>query len=467
MEGDPDALWKPGFTGEVVYEARPGLRPVGDGAAPQAGRSTRRRLAITALIAIPAASVCAIVFWPSSDPSPQSSAAPRIPTSVSSERWSATSDVVNIVDVAATANTIVLAGDFGRQLVALDADDGTERWRRPIDTAGYADVEVLDGTVIAIASPSADQVTVSSYDLGTGERMWFQDVAPPATPAVVRDRLVSISFGGNRGNLAALTAIDPVTGQHLATVAGRDVCFDSTGRVFQRSEAVVTWFGGRDLRRRGSIDLRSFGAADALAVVVAPRDDDTVVVAAGSTVRLLDASGNLLSSLELTNRSSTDSPVEIESGVTTDDHLLLGTGEAVAYLVTVVDGDLTDRWQRSGSPVGLIEHQSDHVLATTAPDLSGYPSSCGGEIASRGGPIEAVDAAGATIWSGNQSPALTESGFVVADDDLGSIEGIALDGTTMWSRPSPAGTDHYVGADALVEVFTDIGSASTIVSLLE
>lgn len=87
MDGDPDALWKPGFAGEIVYPDRPGRLPGGSGASPRERRRRRRPLVLIALLTVPIVIGTVVATWPERDDAPlETSAVRRVPRSVDDER---------------------------------------------------------------------------------------------------------------------------------------------------------------------------------------------------------------------------------------------------------------------------------------------------------------------------------------------------------------------------------------------
>lgn len=103
-------------------------------------------------------------------------------------------------------------------LVALDTDDGAERWRfAPGDQPWPTPPVVHDGTVFVTAS---DEDTVHALDAESGDELWSLggDGHVHASPHLLAGRLTdepSVLAGDANGRVAAL---DPATGEAVWTV---------------------------------------------------------------------------------------------------------------------------------------------------------------------------------------------------------------------------------------------------------
>lgn len=211
---DPDALWKPGYTG--------GYRtPDPSGAPTPAGRAFGRTfggvgaLVVSAVLAllVVAALVAVGTSRDRSDPTPP---AP----------WSATFDTVTVGAVATSPETVaVLLGRPG-EVVVLDRRDGSERWRRsaPGDSATGLDVVMADegdDGVVVVRHVDADGLgSALALDLDTGTTRWRWALAVGERVDVVGDDLVRRSVRATPNGPAGTTRLDPLSGDARETLDG-------------------------------------------------------------------------------------------------------------------------------------------------------------------------------------------------------------------------------------------------------
>jgi outer membrane protein assembly factor BamB len=134
---DPDAMWKPGFTGEVVY-----VRPTGR------GRMARPLVAgLGVALAAAVAGTLALTLHGGTTQPASSSAVERIPATAEA-RWSA--NVPGWVDaVVGSADVVVATSSSGRPAItALGGRDGHRRWSEPSPGGVNGAVSVVDGVVV-------------------------------------------------------------------------------------------------------------------------------------------------------------------------------------------------------------------------------------------------------------------------------------------------------------------------------
>jgi outer membrane protein assembly factor BamB len=121
-----------------------------------------------------------------------------------SERWR-TDLAAPVRADPVVADGRVYAGTLAGDLVALDADDGSEAWRASTPRSIHQRPAVADG-VVYLLTPRKHEAVMDVYalDAADGERRWHNSVeGAPAGIAVAGDR---IYVGG--GLMAALDAVD-------------------------------------------------------------------------------------------------------------------------------------------------------------------------------------------------------------------------------------------------------------------
>jgi len=146
VSSDPDALWKPGFAGEVVYPTRD---PV---PAPRLSRSPRHhRVLVGATIVVAALVAVTAIAITRLGGDPAQAAAPRLPLHVT-ERWSVTMPG-QVWDITAS-DDVVLAAAHGSdaRITALRADTGAELWSRSGDRARLAAVWSVFSAVPSVST---------------------------------------------------------------------------------------------------------------------------------------------------------------------------------------------------------------------------------------------------------------------------------------------------------------------------
>ena len=420
---DPDAIWKPGYAGEVVW------RP------PPRHRSSSKLLVLAAGVAVAAAAAPAVTRI-SGGGVPRSLARGPIPTGAA-ERWTVTLDASSVAAVTGDDDTIVAAIDRHPQLVALDLDSGAERWRAAVPDESLVSLHVVDGVVVADYLDRGGDQSLIGFDLDDGRELWRASVADGRGSVGGHGLIISRSAAGHAP--ASVELFDAATGTPIGSIEADDVSVSSTS-VIRRTGDVVEWYDPDTFERRGRLDLGDLDLQPLDAGVVPT--DAGLVVAVPRRVLLIDASGVVTSSVRV--------PAEVDGPTTLDE--LDGSGRFVVLqgatdttMLSVRDGRLDVLWTRSARAVDWLIDDA-HQLVAILPwgDQPGAYDV--------GAPwMELVDATtGRPIWAGRLSRAvdgafdvLGGNGFVAAGALVGggaqSVAGYDFDGTELWRHPVRAG----------------------------
>jgi hypothetical protein len=240
---DPDAIWKPGFTGEIVY--RPSATEL-------TGPRRRRRLVVAAGVA--SAAMLAVLALPRLTAEPDAtdaSALERIPTQIR-ERWTAAFDQP-IGAVTGTEDVIVALA--GPELVMLDAGSGTQRWRVPAPNA-VGELEVIDDVVVFLHAAGGRQ-SLSGFGLDDGHRLWSKTLRQGSEMTLAADKLVIPGFSAG-GMVSSLEFLDPHMGSRLAAFEGEEVTMSSTA-IRRRVNDVVEWYDRDTFDLLARVDLATLG----------------------------------------------------------------------------------------------------------------------------------------------------------------------------------------------------------------
>lgn len=159
---DPDAIWKPGFTGENVYPSR-------EPAVATGGGRRGRLLGLGALLVAAAGGLGAVAI--ARGDRPTDPAAMFLPESPSL-RWTVELPGGGVNRVGGSARGLVVAADErDRQVIAVDATSGEERWRAALPDGGWVgQLVVVDDLVVAVVA-DGDPVIVG-YEADDGDRRW-------------------------------------------------------------------------------------------------------------------------------------------------------------------------------------------------------------------------------------------------------------------------------------------------------
>jgi hypothetical protein len=280
---DPDAMWKPGYHGEIIY-------PVAGVTPPRRRRSTAVGVGVVAAVAV---AVTAVAFSLVRDrDSGDSSALDRIPTQIR-ERWTVTLDQpVGVV----TGTDRVIVAHAGAELVTLDAASGTERWRVPAPSDVGA-VQMIDGVVVFQDLSRGDE-SLTAFDVDDGDRLWSRALRRAPAVTLTGDSVVIPGFSAG-GMVSSVELVDPRTGRRLAAFEGEEITMSSTA-IRRRVDDVVEWYDRDTFDLRDRVDLASLGLGH-LRTAGAPTDAG-LVVATFDRAWLLDRDGTVVSSLSLSNK---------------------------------------------------------------------------------------------------------------------------------------------------------------------
>jgi len=126
----------------------------------------------------------------------------------SGETWWETTDGVGpVYATPAVADGTVYAASKDGRLAALDADDGSVRWRRALDDAVYQPPAVAGGTVVVGAG---NGTRARAFDATTGAERWaFETGVSKSAPVFLGERV--LVAGANTG----VWALDAATGEEL------------------------------------------------------------------------------------------------------------------------------------------------------------------------------------------------------------------------------------------------------------
>jgi outer membrane protein assembly factor BamB len=439
---DPDAIWKPGYTGEIVYRSAPSeaRRP-----------SSRRRLVLgIGVAAVAAMAGLAVPRLTGDREGTDASALDRIPTQIR-ERWTATLDRP-VGPVTGTDDVIVARA--GRELVALDAHSGTELWR--VAAPGDAgELEVMDGVVVYHDVTGRPQ-TLAGFDLDGGHRLWSKRLRQGPEMTLAGDNLVIPGFSAG-GMVNSVEFLDPRTGSRLAAFEGEDISLSSTA-IRRRVDDVVEWYDRNTFDLRARIDLATLGL-DGLRTAGAPTDAG-LVIATYDRAWLLDADGKVASSLTLSRKLV--APWSLDELDGSGRYLIL-QGVDTTTLLTVRDGELVELWTRPVAPIDWMMDYSRTIMTVQQRSPEGSAM------------VGVVDApTGRAIFSGRQpglhGPTLGRNGFVAgtepADDGSWSVVGYDFNGTELWRLPVPKKGWPTLLPGALLTIDDEPDTRATILTLL-
>jgi outer membrane protein assembly factor BamB len=237
-------------------------------------------------------------------------------------RWRALTDTDINTSPTPTDDAIFVGGGFENREVAAVEHDGTVRWRRALGE--YATTPaVADGRAVYATGESASVVALETE---TGERVWEQSVDGRATAAPTVDGGGSVVVADETGTVRRLDAASGKEQWHATVDAGVQKSAAVDDHVVVAHEAGLASFTLDDGRERWTADLGGDPTAPILT-------DDAVLVGAGRPVVALDrADGTERWRVETRERSYTD---VFLSGVTGSPVVVNGT-----VLVATQAGDV-------------------------------------------------------------------------------------------------------------------------------
>ncbi len=417
---DPDALWKPGYTGEVVWKPR-----------------GRPRRPLTPLVAAAVVVVAGgLAAWAiTRDGERAESAGDRIPAHAD-ERWTVTLDASSVATVTGNGDTIVAAVGPEPRLVALDADSGAERWRVRTPDDSLISLDVVDDVVVADYLDADGDQSLAGFDLGDGRRLWTARVAR-GRGSVITDALFVPRL--DRAEVTAVVdLVDVTSGTPIASLAADEISMSSTSLVRRQGDD-VEWYDPDTFQRRGRVDLAALDL-EPFQAAIAPTDAGPVVATARQAV-LLDASGRVASAVRVSTER--DGPPTLDE-LDGSGRFVVLQGATETTMLAARDGRLEALWTRSARVVDWLIEDSHQLLAILP--WGDQPGAYDLDAPW----MEVVDATtGRPIWAGRLTRSvegsfsvLGSNGFVaagVAEFGPPSVAGYAFDGTELWRHAVLAG----------------------------
>lgn len=272
MRGDdPDAMWRPGYTGSFGYPSM--SRP----------RRRRSRVIVLAVLGLVGAAAGVVVLArPGGDR--VDAAGQRIGVAAQL-RWAASLDGFAVTSAAGSADgVIVLVDPVGTELIALDAATGERRWGLDLPGGRIDSVDVIDDVVVVSQTAKGDNAAVAGVPVRTGDIAWTHSIDRYDTVADEGDGRVAVVGAGR------IELLDVHDGTTMAAVDG-EVSW-SRSATQRRLGGRLEVLDRRTLRPAAVVDLEGLGAGVGADVEVrAVRTPDGIVVATPDAVLLLDGDG--------------------------------------------------------------------------------------------------------------------------------------------------------------------------------
>ncbi len=321
----------------------------------------------------------------------------------------------------------VVDGELGTVVVALDAGDGSERWRSQFESTAR-DLSVLaeiDGVVVMERRSISGQ-SLLGLSASTGEVLWADEIDRSVSYSVVAG--TSLVARDSNTEFPPLSFIDPATGEEVGRPPGRILANDVFGTVYFRD--------GDELLR---LDLSSGWASPVPVGELVIDGADPAAVVGGRIVAVVDGDVEVRGDDGTLQRASIvgagsggfagldTAPVfTLVASMGDDAMLLLGAGAAFGAEL-LDDGDVAVRWRASGTPIGFTstDRGASIVMATEGGgEQRVIDGSTGREIAS----VDMVPGAIDVLQ-------LVGNGVVVKRSATIGFErvGLDLDGNRLWS----------------------------------
>lgn len=258
---------------------------------------------------------------------------------------------------------LVVVGSLGGDVIALDATDGSERWRARVGSEVIAPPAVGQGQVFVRSNDGR----ITAFDAATGERRWFHDFELPTLTVRGNAPLTlgpGVLFVGNDdGTLVTMTMQDGrvlwdlVIGQpegrseleRMADVDGAPVLEGTTlyASSFKSRTLAIDGPSGRPLWRSDHGGAGGIGVSSSSLVVS---------TAAGSVYALDKASGSTLwSQPALARRSLTGAAVQ-------GDHAVVGDFDGYVHWMRLEDGAFAARERVGRKPIKAQPVVADGIL---------------------------------------------------------------------------------------------------------
>jgi outer membrane protein assembly factor BamB len=427
---DPDAMWKPGYTGVVAYPARPTLR-----AAPPQARRRRPSpwWAASAAALVVAGGALAVIERSGGDVSAPagSSAVARIPDHAV-KRWAATVDG-RVSSVIGTEDVVLATtSDPFPTITALAADTGAVLWTSPAQVVTDGPFGAVAGNAVFRANPPGRLPELVAFDVHTGEVVWRHPF--PKIDAgwdVDARRVLVIRYDSRRNRTTGVDLLDPATGATRASIDGADILLGERTAQVRDGDTFEVY----DLDTLTSIGRITVPSLHDRPARIVPTATGTVAVIDGK-VLLLDGAGRITASAEIPAFDTSTAP---------DAWAVPGSGVVViqagdmAAAVTVGSGRVRVTWTRrvwvlDRRHVGkLVVVLAEHIWTAATPASNT--------------PVYVIDAAtGDDVWSGTIDTSMPADGILTANGFVANLRlpgesgrsvaigGIDLRGHVRWRR---------------------------------
>lgn len=250
------------------------------------------------------------------------------------EQWHYQSGIEKFHDLAAVGEGVALlttstdyVGPEGQQAIAVDVQDGTERWRS--DTGSASSGVLRDG----LATLDVARTVVDCFDVETGERRFRFDPegGGAATTSTLGGGRAFVTVDANAADAPTLYALDAADGSTDWT--GDDV---PSATLRYRDDLYV---GGAAIRRLGPDGTERWRYDSSGFVAGVPFDEEALYTHTGSRVVAIDREDG-------TERWATDVPDRTYPTARVDDSVVARAGDAKTVFAWQV-GDGSERWRAS------------------------------------------------------------------------------------------------------------------------
>lgn len=302
-------------------------------------------------------------------------ALPTLPVATPTVEWSATlSGTPSALRADGDLVVVVDGGADTTEVVGLDLDDGTERWRAPLPDAGfYAGVQVVGDLVVVTGSARADGADAASgvavgVDRDDGTLRWerglvgFDAQAAPTPAGLV---LLGLAESGAVVAASEVAVVDPATGEDRWALELPDSPLGDGSGVAVGDEHVYM-SDGEVLRALATADGSERWRVDSPLVGAMTEVGDVVVVGAFADVPDLRAVA-VADGTERWRSSVLDGDVLAYSLAALDDGLVVVTYDAGAsgsLVVGIDDGELAWDGEGAGIAAGIVGDGPTRLVTT-------------------------------------------------------------------------------------------------------
>jgi hypothetical protein len=474
---DPDAIWRPGFRGEITYprrddgqparrqpfapapsrdDASADVEPPGVTAAtpPPTSvpvRRSRRGRFLACGVVTTIVAVVAFTGVGSSD----SLRAPQLPSSPR-QQWAVTvvGELNRSANVLATDDTVVVPLDRAPFLVAFDVHSGAERWRADTITAPVVSLHALNGAAVAITGTGRD-VSMTVYDLDDGSMRWTRPINAPGAGPVITADLIGIATDDTDGptSTTTLEVFDTGSGETTAAVTGDSIQVRDDSVIVRRGRALQLLDPVTLEPLADPLNVDALAALEPDVTLEALATDAGVLLATVDTATLINNMGTTISTVQLAPAQPGDVGY-LRLTAVSDTQSMLVTPHSVTLLATN-HGALEALWGGPGLLAGTHFDNNHQLVALFEP-----PASPG---AGQGIALTVIDTTNdRAVWAGTmpigllQRNVLTATGFLAgtptAPADTPDPPAVAydLEGRSMWALPIADAADTIVLHDAII-----------------